>query len=154
MSTTGLPVFDETLHLTNTWLKELMADMRWSDRHRAYLALRVVLQSLRDHLSPEQAAKLGSQLPMLVRGFYYEGWHPAHKPLKERSRADFLDGVVAGFRASPTDEPIDPVAVVGAVLGLLDRHVSAGVTENVKRALPRGLRQLWPEPPAAASALA
>jgi len=145
MSTTGLPAFDETLHLTNAWLKELMAESNWKDRHGAYLALRVVLQGLRDHLSVEQAAKLGSQLPMLVRGFYYEGWHPAHKPLKDRSRADFLKDVVAGFRQSPTDDPIDPAAVVGAVCRLLDRHLTPGVTDHVKRALPRGVRQLWPD---------
>jgi len=146
MSTTGLPVFDETLHLTNTWLKELMAKMNWSDRHRAYLALRIVLQGIRDHLPVDHAAKLGSQLPMLVRGFYYEGWHPAHKPIKDRSQAYFLDAVTAGFRASPTDEPIDPAAVVRAVFGLLEQHISAGVVENLKRALPRSLRRLWPEP--------
>ncbi len=45
MSTTGLAVFDETVQLTNTWLKELMQDLGWEDRQRAYLGLRLTLQS-------------------------------------------------------------------------------------------------------------
>ena len=28
---------------------------------------------------------LGAQLPMLLRGLYYEGWHMAGKPTKDRS---------------------------------------------------------------------
>jgi hypothetical protein len=35
MSSTGLEVFDETLHKTNTWLKEI-AQVLGPDRHRAY----------------------------------------------------------------------------------------------------------------------
>ena len=42
--------------------------------HKAYLALRTVLHALRDRLTLEEAVQLGAQLPMLVRGFYYEGW--------------------------------------------------------------------------------
>jgi hypothetical protein len=30
---------------------------------------------------------LGAQLPLLVRGIYYEGWHMAGKPTRERGGA-------------------------------------------------------------------
>jgi uncharacterized protein (DUF2267 family) len=33
------------------WLNELMAELGWDDRHRAYQALRAVLHALRDHLT-------------------------------------------------------------------------------------------------------
>jgi hypothetical protein len=39
MSLTGLEVFDETLHKTNIWLKEI-EQVLGPDRHRAYQALR------------------------------------------------------------------------------------------------------------------
>ncbi len=143
MTAKGGSIFDETVQLTHVWLKELMQDLDWDDRHRAYLALRVTLHALRDRLSVEAAAKLGAQLPMLVRGFYYDGWHPAHKPSKEKDVESFLASIEQGFRHSPTDDPIDPASVATAVFRLLDRHVTAGECDHVRQSLPKGLRALW-----------
>lgn len=145
MSTTGLTVFDETIHLTNAWLNEVMETLGWEDRHRAYLGLRLTLQALRDSLTVDEAAQLAAQLPMLVRGIYFEGWHPAHKPAKERDREAFLKRVQDGFRQMPTDEPIDAEAVVQAVFGLLSRRLSDG-GRGARQRLPKNLRELWPEP--------
>ena len=32
MSFTGLPIFDETVQLTNVWLNELMGELDWKDK--------------------------------------------------------------------------------------------------------------------------
>ncbi len=88
MSLTGLSQFDTTIHATNTWLKDLMERLGWEDRHRAYQAFRAVLHALRDHLTVDEVATLGAQLPLLIRGIYYEGWHPADKPLRERKKEE------------------------------------------------------------------
>jgi anti-anti-sigma factor len=61
--------------------------MGWEDRHLAYHALRTVLQALRDWLPVDEAAALGAQLPLLIRGFYYEHWHPHGKPVKGRKES-------------------------------------------------------------------
>ncbi len=50
MSMTGLPVFDHTVHETNTWLHELMEELG-PDKQRAYSALRATLHALRDRLT-------------------------------------------------------------------------------------------------------
>ena len=89
MSATGLAAFDSTLHTTNAWLAEIQMRTGWQGRHAAYHALCAVLHALRDRLTVDEAVALGAQLPMLVRGFYYEGWHPAGKPNKEAPRKSF-----------------------------------------------------------------
>ena len=140
MSQTGLAQFDSTLQTTNTWLKELMDKMGWEDRHRAYHALRAVLHALRDRLTVDEVITLGAQLPMLVRGFYYEGWHAGDKPLKERRKEAFLAHIAESFRDNPD---IDPEEVARAVFQVLAEHLTSGEIEGVKHCLPTDLRSLW-----------
>jgi uncharacterized protein (DUF2267 family) len=133
MSATGLDVFDTTLHKTNSWLKDLMQVLGTEDRHRAYLALRATLHALRDRLTVEEVAQLGAQLPMLIRGFYYEGWDPTNKPLRVRHREQFLERILPEFRR--TDD-IDPEEVACAVFTVLEKRVTEGEIEDVKHVLP------------------
>ena len=142
MSATGLDVFDRTLHKTNMWLKDLMGIMGSDDRHRAYVALRVTLHALRDRLTVEEAAQLAAQLPMLIRGFYYEGWDPTGKPLKERHKEQFLTHIREEIRG---DDRIDPEQVARAVFLLLSRRVAEGEIADVEHVLPSEIRQLWPD---------
>lgn len=141
MTSTGLRVFDHTVHLSDAWLKELGIQLGWTDRQSAYAALRSVLHALRDRMSVDEAAQLGAQLPMLLRGVYYEGWHPAGKPLKERHKAQFFDHVRQEIRR---DGNFDPEPVVEAVFELLANRISTGEIDDIKGLLPAELRELWP----------
>jgi uncharacterized protein (DUF2267 family) len=140
MSQTGLRAFESTLQTTNVWLNDILDQLGWQDQQRAYHALRAVLHALRDRLPVDQAAALAAQLPMLVRGFYYEGWHPHGKPVKERHKDDFLAHVAAAFQDDPN---IDPDRVARAVLQVLSKHVTSGEIDNVKHSLPTQLQSLW-----------
>lgn len=141
MSMTGLEVFDTTVHKTNSWLNDLMQILRWPDKHDIYRALRTTLHALRDRLTVTEAAHLGAQLPMLIRGFYYEGWDPVNKPLKERHREQFLAHIDEQFK---DDDRIDPEVVARAVFFVLAHRVSDGEIEDIKHVLPKELRDLWP----------
>ena len=90
MSLTTCRPIEITLHTTNLWLEDLMKELGWKDRDQAYQALRVVLHALRDRLPEEAMAALAAQLPLLIRGIYYEGWDPSGKPLNEPQKEDFL----------------------------------------------------------------
>mgnify|MGYP002623376183 CR=1 FL=1 len=79
MSANGLEVFDKTIQTTNIWLKEIMEEVG-PDRQVAWKVLSVVLHQLRDRLPVEVSAHLGSQLPMLVRGVYYDQYQPEKQP--------------------------------------------------------------------------
>ncbi len=139
MSATGLKVFDSTIQTTNVWLDDIMNDLRWHDRHRAYHALRAVLHTLRDRLSVDEAAQLSAQLPLLVRGVFFEGWHPAHKPVKERRQDEFVAHVSESFAL---DTEADPEQITRSVLKVLGRHVDVGEIDSLRRVLPPAVQEL------------
>jgi uncharacterized protein (DUF2267 family) len=142
MSATGLEVFDTTLHKTHRWLNELMLIMDWQDRHRAYLAMRATLHALRDRLTVEETAQLAAQLPMLIRGFYYEGWDPTGQPVKERHLEQFLAHITQYFR---DEDFCDAERIARGVFTILATRVTEGEIEDVKQVLPEEIRSLWPD---------
>jgi uncharacterized protein (DUF2267 family) len=139
---TSHDVFDGTLQKTQIWLNDIMTDLEWHEQpHKAYLALRTVLHALRDRLTIEEAVQLGAQLPMLVRGLYYEGWTLKDKPHKERHKEDFLDHIKEVFKEDYTSRP---ESIARAVFKTLARHTSEGEISDVKNILPKVLHELWP----------
>ena len=141
MSDTHVAVLDHTVQQTNRWLKRLVEHHHFRDRPQAYTALRAVLHALRDRLTPEQAAHLGAQLPTMVRGIYYEGWHLADTPSKERNADDFGHHVA---RELPPQFPRDGLSTARAVFALLGAEIDPGEMAKVGHALPTAIRQYWP----------
>lgn len=141
MTTTGFDSFDITVEQTNIWLKDLMDEIGTDDRHRAYLGLRLVLHALRDRLPVDEAVHLSAELPMLIRGFYFEGWDPAKAPIK-RDREAFISYVSNGFKNDPA---IDSEAMISGVFSVIGMHVSEGEVSDVQNSLPESIRRLWPE---------
>ena len=82
---------------------------------------------------------MGAQLPMLVRGFYYEGWNPRQTPVSERKRDAFLRHVSDQMR----DDGVDSQQVTRAVFAVLAKHVTEGEIEDVRHGLPASIRSLW-----------
>ena len=78
MSNQGLEVIDHTVQLTHEWINELRERLHWDSSRGALHLLRATLTQIRDHLSNEEIAHLSAQIPLLVRGMYFEGWQPAH----------------------------------------------------------------------------
>ena len=138
--TTGFAVFDTTVQETNLWLKAIMEALHTDDRHLAYLALRATLHALRDRLGPENAVHLAAQLPMLLRGLYYEGWRLAASQTKERTRANFLEHVRSEL---PRGAAIDPNVAARAVFGVMWAKLDLGEVGKVIDRLPEELKELW-----------
>lgn len=143
MSATGLDVFDKSLQTTNTWLKEIMEmEGVGPDRQVAWRVLGAVLHTLRDRLSVEQTAHFGAELPLIIRGLYYDQWHPAGKPDKERRAEEFVARVAAELS---NIRPVNAEQATRAVLTVINLHVSAGQVEKIRQSLPEDIRRLWPE---------
>jgi uncharacterized protein (DUF2267 family) len=141
MTMTGLEVFDKTIHATNEWLKDLMFELGWEDRHKAYTALRVSLHALRDNLTVDEAKDLASQLPMLIRGFYYENWKLSAVPEKIKSKEPLFQRIQDVF----PNEMVDTESIVRAVFKLLHFLISKGEVQDIRGMLPPALAELWPQ---------
>lgn len=143
MSRLGLEVFENTLQKTYEWLNDLQHELDWEDRQKAYLALRGTLHALRDRLPAELAVKFGAQLPMLIRGFYYEGWKPSNTPIKIKSRDEFFILVSTYFNLTPLSQYEDVESIVKSVFKVVAKHISDGEVTHIKDALPAHLASLW-----------
>lgn len=146
MSDTGIQAFDTTIQKTHIWLNEIMKELRWDDRTRAYRLLRATLHALRDRLTAEEAVELGAQLPMLIRGVYFEGWRIAGKPVKERSKEEFLAHVEDAFSMN---FEINIEEAVRVVFTMLSQRISAGEIQDIRGILPEDIRKLFPKGAAA-----
>ncbi len=139
MAAHGLDVFDRTLQTTHIWLNEL-GEIIGPDRHVCWHVLSAVLRTLRDRMQIDLAAHLGSQLPLLIRGAYYDQWAPARQPDRWRSLDDFLSAV--NEKISDT-RPVNVRDAAQAVFHILSRHVDRGQIEKVIHAMPEPVRNLW-----------
>ena len=136
--TTTTALFQHSLQTTDRWLKEIMGELGWADRHKAYTALRATLHALRERLPVDECAQLSAQLPLVVRGVYWEGWNPScTKP----EHGTFLKEVHAAFKHDPKT---DPEQVARAVFKALASEISAGEMEDVRSILPQPIRRLMP----------
>ena len=136
-----LDAIERTVQKTNVWLHDICDGLRIEDERIAYHALRAVLHAIRDRLTIEDAAALGAQLPLLVRGIYYEGWHPHGKPLRVRKAEDFLS-LVAAHLAQDAEADLEPRRAVDAVFGTLQSHADPGAVDKLFRSLPPDIRTL------------
>jgi uncharacterized protein (DUF2267 family) len=139
VSEQGLDVLDSSYQKTQEWIGSL-ATQAHLDKGDAYKALRAVLLTLRDRLPMEEAVHFGAQLPMMLRGLYYEGWKPLQTPIK-MSREKFLEAVSEKII---TKGVVDPVRMTRDVLSVLGSYLSPGELDNVKQILPKELQTFWP----------
>lgn len=135
-------VFETTLQKTNVWLKQISDELHWDDHQKAYHGLRAVLHALRDRLPVPVAAHLGAQLPMLIRGFYYDEWKPASNLVKVKTAQEFYDVVKRNFAA---DQNVNPMRLTQAVIKVLGRNLSPGEMKKLRGIFPPHLREVWLE---------
>lgn len=136
----GLKIIDEASHSANLWVNEVNERTDWEDKQRSFRLLRAVLHALRDHLSVDEAAQLAAQLPVLIRGIYFEGWNPSKTPVKERTKEGFISIVQKDFKTDPMG---DAEHAIGAVFDVLDAHVSGGEMSHIRNSFTREMRDLF-----------
>jgi uncharacterized protein (DUF2267 family) len=77
----------------------------------------------------------------LLRGHYYEAWHPAAR-ISVRNRKAFLDRI---HEAMHRDPGVDAEQTAHTVFSLLAARMPPGEVEGAKAATPGPLRSFWPD---------
>jgi uncharacterized protein (DUF2267 family) len=137
---TSIMDFGSDLKAAEAWIDDLTRCLGWHERPRAYSVLLSTLRALRDCLGRDEAVYIGAQLPALLRGHYYEGWHPHGR--KSLSRSAFLERILDGVHR---DVAVDAEQVARAVMALLATRMPAAELEDAKAATPPALHSLWPD---------
>jgi uncharacterized protein (DUF2267 family) len=142
MSDSGFSSFKTTEDKTNRVLRDVEEAYGWPKerRNQSYAALRAVLHALRDRLPVEEAAQLGAQLPMLVRGIYYEQWDPSKVPMKF-NREQFLQRIRQEF---PYEIEGDIEQLERTVLQAMRRYITDGEWDDIKAVMPKDLATALP----------
>lgn len=138
MSAAGPDVFAKTIQTTNIWLDEIEQRLG-PDRRFAWKVLSTVLHKLRDRLPVELSAHLSAELPLLIRGVYYDQFKPSSQPT--RCDCDAFIAEVGEWLADTRH--VDPKEAVRAVFAVLSRHLPHGQIAKVQSALPEKLRAFW-----------
>lgn len=145
-------VWDKTLSKGNEWLTELDYELAWRNAHLTLFALRSVLHALRDRLPPDEAVHLAAQMPLIIKGLYFDGWHPSATPVKARTKEEFLALIKKRLQRGILDP--DPERVTRAVFKLIAQRVSQGEIRDVRGILPADIAELWPAATSLSSASA
>ncbi len=143
MSAQGLEVIDHAAHTTHEWVNELAGRLDWMSKRSALRLLRVTMHQIRDHLQVDELAQFSAQLPLLIRGMFFEGWVPKRTPSKDRSAAGFVQAIEE--QLGDTDDYRGKEDIPYVFL-LLNSHLSAGEIEDVRASLPADIREFWPMP--------
>jgi uncharacterized protein (DUF2267 family) len=142
MSHTTYATFKTTEDKTNRVLKRIETAYGWPKdrRQQSYDALRAVLHALRDRLTVQEASDFAAQLPMLIRGIYYEGWKPSKVPVR-MDKDEFMERVRQEFpyQIEGTTETLTRI-----VLEALSEYVTEGELEDIRSVLPKELAPLVP----------
>lgn len=140
MSQFGVPAFDKSIDDGHIWLNALMLRLGTSNSIDAYHILRATIHALRDRIGPENAVHLSAQLPLLIRGLFFEGWQPRDGASRERHIVDFLDHVASEI---PNAADVDTEKAVRAVFEVMWERIDQGEVAKLMRILPPEIRSLW-----------
>lgn len=138
--TSEIKEFATTLQKTHIILKDIQRELGWGPEraHESYALLRVALHTLRDRLTMDQSIKFASQLPMLIRGFYFDGWNPHEVPIK-MNKEEFLTAIQIEIPFA-IDRNIEDL--IRTVFNVIDSHLSPNEFKKIADTMPKDLQEV------------
>jgi len=137
----GAPILDTSIQRAHEWLHDIGRGLGFDNEHAAYAALRATLHAVRDRLPVELVAHFGAGLPTMIRGIYYDGWHPSATRLKAAHGEDFSQAIRRELHGHSELQNAEHVAM--AVMGVMGERMEPHQIDHILDALPKEVRELW-----------
>jgi len=138
---THAAILDTSIQHAHEWLHDIGRALGFESEHAAYAALRATLHAVRDRLPVELVAHFGAGLPTMIRGIYYDGWHPSATRLRAAHDEDFVVSVRGELHGHRELQNVEQVAL--AVMGVIAERMESGQIDHILDALPKQVRSLW-----------
>jgi uncharacterized protein (DUF2267 family) len=78
-------IFESTNADARVWMRAVMSEAGTTDAQTSLDLMGAGLRALRERLTVHEAAQLGGQLPLHVRGMFFEGWDPGARGATSKS---------------------------------------------------------------------
>jgi uncharacterized protein (DUF2267 family) len=138
--------YEQYAHEAHKFVSEVAIELGEPENiDQADRIMTAVFHTLRDMLTPEESLHLISQLPMLVKAIYVNGWH-LNKKHRLRSMDEFIESLMLqNPRAAARDFGNDEKAKerAKAVFRVIRNHISVGEVKDIIAQLPSELTELW-----------
>lgn len=138
---TDVPILATSIQRAHEWLHDIGRGLGFDNEHAAHAALRATLHAMRDRLPVELVAHFGAGLPTMIRGIYYDGWHPSAARLREAHAEDFAEAMRRELHGHRELQNVEQVAL--AVMGVIHERLEPGQINHIVEALPKQVRNLW-----------
>ena len=138
----AVPILEDNIHQTMDWIYAIEEACHWDvdNQKKAFAALRAVLHEFRDLLPLESAARLSAQLPLVIRGIFFENWHPRFIPTQEIKKEVFLSAIAETLY--PYSD-VDVEETTKGVLQVLGEKLPLGELEDIIQDMSKEIQELY-----------
>ena len=112
------------------------------DTGHAFRVTQAVFNALRDRIMVEESMHLISELPMVLKAMYVNGWNISKERKHSSTRDDFLSDIWNETQTADADFGSNPEEGVRAVFRAIKSCISAGEMEHVRGQLTTEIDQL------------
>lgn len=125
------------------WINAFVSMLEWNLDDHTLDALRVVLHGIRDHLSLGEMSHFSAQLPLFIRGLFFEDWHPNPGSLKEEGKEKFIHEIQQNLVRRikyPFDE-LETEIIINVVFQTLAQQMNEEEWEKLYKLFPKELKE-------------
>jgi len=116
------------------------------DTEHAFRVTVAFFHTLRDRITTEESMHVVSQLPMILKGLYVDGWKMHDAVDRTDTLAEFLEEVRNNsLRTAGRDFGNDQQAIdnLSAVIRVLRKYIDEGEMRHIRQQLPEPIAELF-----------